>query len=105
MPFPKSGEKMPSASKALEQLDNQEQQARTETEQEQADAANSDLREACRQYYWPHRSYTGPVADKIKWLETLDYSKRDAVLVSHGQQTQAAEKTRRQQLQELGVTK
>ena len=93
------------SSRFLNEAAQQKDQAELDAEAQQAAAANSDLREACRQYYWPHRSFTGPVADKIKWLDTLDHSKRDAVLVSHGQATQAAEKLRRQQLQELGVTK
>ena len=93
------------AHKFLNKSDQEQFEAGVESEQAKATAANSDLREACRQYYWPHRSYTGPIADKIKWLDSLDHSKRDAVLVSHGQPTQAANKLRRQQLQELGVTR
>ena len=74
-------------------------------EQKAREAADTDLREACRQYYWPHRSFTGAIADKIKWLEALDHNKRDAVLMAHGQPTQAQNKLNREQMKELGITK
>ena len=52
--------------------------------QEAVDAANTDLREACRQFYWKHRSFTGPVYVQIKYLESLDPHKRDVVMTAHG---------------------
>ena len=87
----------------LETEKQQRDQAVIDTEQRQAAAANTDLREACRQYYWPHRSFTGAIADKIKWLEGLDYNKRDAVLLAHGQRTQRDEKTTREQMHNMGI--
>ena len=74
-------------------------------EQRMAAAANTDLREACRQYYWPHRSFTGAIADKIKWLEGLEHNKRDAVLMAHGQPSQEQNKINREQMKALGITK
>jgi len=83
----------------------QRDQSVIDTEQRQAAAANSDLREACRQYYWPHRSFTGAIADKIKWLENLEHNKRDAVLMAHGQPSQEQNRINREQMKALGITK
>ena len=105
MPFPKTGEPMPKVPKILDAMEKQSQEAETNTEQRMAAAANSDLREACRQYYWPHRSFTGAIADKIKWLEALDHNKRDAVLMAHGQPSQEQNKINREQMKALGITK
>ena len=96
---------MVASEKYVQDLAKQRDQAVIDAEQRQAAAANSDLREACRQYYWPHRSFTGAIADKIKWLEALDHNKRDAVLMAHGQPTQAQNKLNREQMKELGITK
>ena len=91
------------ASKFIKEALVQDDQRRIDAEQRQAAAANTDLREACRQYYWPHRSFTGAIADKIKWLESLDHNKRDAVLIAHGQPSQEQSKINRQQMKELGI--
>ena len=93
------------ASKFMRGEDQEAEQRRIAAEQSQADAANSDLREACRQYYSPHRSFTGAVADKIRWLENLDHNKRDAVLMAHGQPSQEQNRINREQMKALGVTK
>ena len=91
------------ASKFIKEALVQDDQRRIDAEQRQAAAANTDLLEACRQYYWPHRSFTGAIADKIKWLENLDHNKRDAVLMAHGQPSQEQNKLNRQQMKELGI--
>ena len=72
------------ASKFIKEALVQDDQRRIDAEQRQATAANTDLREACRQYYWPHRSFTGPVAEQIKVLDRLDPHKRDVVMTAHG---------------------
>ena len=93
------------ASKFMRGEDQERDQRRIDAEQRMAATANTDLREACRQYFWPHRSFTGAIADKINWLETLDYNKRDAILMAHGQPTQAQNKLNREQMKALGITK
>ena len=72
------------ASKFMRGEDQERDQRRIDAEQSQAKTANTDLREACRQYYWPHRSFTGPVAEQIKVLDRLDPHKRDVVMTAHG---------------------
>ena len=70
--------------KYVKDLARQRDQAVIDAEQRMAATANPDLREACRQYYWPHRSFTGPVAEQIKVLDRLDPHKRDVVMTAHG---------------------
>ena len=72
------------ASKFMNGEDQERDQRRIAAEQSQAKAANTDLREACRQYYWPHRSFTGPVADQIKILDGYSPHKRDVIMTAHG---------------------
>ena len=85
MPFPKTGEPMPKVPKILDAMDEQSEAAAIDAEQQQAAAADTDLREACRQYYWPQWNVPGsPVRKLQNELYALGQISRDRILKANG---------------------
>ena len=104
---------MVDSNKYLEELEERLTAQEIEAEQQAALLGNSDLQEACRQYYFPQwhshdvlhdgRIRTNHIRTELDRLYAMTPSKRDLIISNRGYWTQAEWEANRQSMAANGV--